>query len=220
VQGFETTHYREYGYKDSSKPYESAYLLQELAAFCGKLEPGTRVLDVGCGNGHMAGFFLSRSCQVVGIELSRQGVQLARLTYPNARFEELPADQNILERLGEEPFDIVVSAEVIEHLYAPRDFARGCFAALKPGGQFLCTTPYHGYLKNILICVLNQFDNHFNPLWDGGHIKFWSLKTLSCLLIEAGFCNIRFRGAGRLPFLWKSMVLAAEKLSNNALNAG
>ena len=142
------------------------------------------------------------------------------MTYPNARFEELPADQNILESLGEEPFDIVVSAEVIEHLYAPRDFARGCFAALKPGGKFLCTTPYHGYLKNILICVLNQFDNHFNPLWDGGHIKFWSLKTLSRLLIEAGFCNIRFRGAGRLPFLWKSMVIAAEKLSNNALNAG
>ena len=127
----------------------------------------------------MAGFFLSRSCQVVGIDLSRQGVQLARLTYPNARFEELPADQNILERLGEEPFDIVVSAEVIEHLYTPRDFARGCFAALKPGGKFLCTTPYHGYLKNILICVLNQFDNHFNPLRDGGHIKFWSLKTLT-----------------------------------------
>jgi len=54
---------------------------------------------------------------VVGIDLSKQGVQLARLTYPNARFEELPADQNILESLGEEPFDIVVSAEVIEHLY-------------------------------------------------------------------------------------------------------
>src|SRR5207244_287039 len=84
-----------------------------------------------------------------------------------------------LERLGEEPFDSVVSAEVIEHLYTPRDFARGCFAALKPGGKFLCTTPYHGYLKNILICVLNQFDNHFNPLRDGGHIKFWSLKTLT-----------------------------------------
>ena|SRR2546425_1206487 len=135
------THYRDYGYKDASKPYEAGYLLDELSAFCGELEPGTRVLDVGCGNGHLASYFLSRRCQVVGIDLSLQGVELARLTYPNARFEALPADQEILDSLGEEPFDIVVSTEVIEHLYAPRDFARGCFAALKPGGKFLRTTP-------------------------------------------------------------------------------
>ena len=76
-----------------------------------------------------------------------------------------------------------------------------------------------GYL-NILICLLNRFDNHFDPLWDGSHIEFWSSKTLSRLLIEAGFCNIRFRGAGRLPFLWKSMVIAAEKRSSDAVNAG
>src|SRR6266446_5859731 len=143
VQGFETTYYRDYGYKDVLKPYESGYLLKELDAFCGELEPGIRVLDVGCGNGHLASYFLNRRCQVVGIDLSTQGVQLARLTYPNARFEVLPADQEILDGLGEEPFDIVVSTEVVEHLYAPRDFARGCFAALKPGGKFLCTTPYH-----------------------------------------------------------------------------
>jgi 2-polyprenyl-3-methyl-5-hydroxy-6-metoxy-1,4-benzoquinol methylase len=185
--------------------------MKGLAAFCRELQPGTRVLDVGCGNGYLAGYFSRRRCQVVGIDLSTAGIELARLTYPSVRFEVMPADDRILERLNEEPFDLIVSAEVVEHLYAPRDFAQGCFSALKPGGTFLCTTPYHGYLKNLLVCVSNKFDSHFNPLWDGGHIKFWSLSTLSRLLTEAGFRNIRFRGSGRVTFLWKSMVIAAER---------
>ena len=38
----------------------------------------------------------------------------------------------------EEPFDIVISTEVVEHLYSPREWARACFAALRPGGRFVC----------------------------------------------------------------------------------
>ena len=85
-----------------------------------------RVLDVGCGNGFLLGHFLKKGCTVVGIDLSEQGVALARRTYPKGRFELLSADDKILDVLGEAPFDIVISTEVIEHLYAPRDFGRGC----------------------------------------------------------------------------------------------
>jgi 2-polyprenyl-6-hydroxyphenyl methylase/3-demethylubiquinone-9 3-methyltransferase len=119
--------------------------------------------------------------------------------------------KKILSRLGTEPFDIVVCTEVIEHLYAPRECVRGCFAALKAGGRFICTTPYHGYLKNILIAVSGKFDAHVSPLWDGGHIKLWSRKTLSQLFCEAGFRDLQFRGAGRLPFLWMTMVMCGTK---------
>src|SRR2546426_7987986 len=115
-QDIEKTYYRDYGYNDALKPYGSEYLLKELGAFCPELKQGTRVLDVGCGNGHLTSYFLSRHCQLVGIDLSTQGVELARLTYPNARFEVLQTDQGILDSLGEEPFDIIVSTEVVEHL--------------------------------------------------------------------------------------------------------
>ena len=33
-----------------------------------------------------------------------------------------------------------ISTEVVEHLYAPREWAKGCFRALKPGGRLICTT--------------------------------------------------------------------------------
>src|SRR5204863_3544320 len=118
----------------------------------------------GCGNGFLLCHLLGVGCAVVGIDLCEGRIELARSTYSSGRFELLPADDRILELLDEEPFDVVVSTEVVEHLYAPRDFARGCFAALKPSGRFVCSTPYHGYLKNLLICLSNRFDSHFNPL--------------------------------------------------------
>ena len=78
------------------------------------------------------------------------------------------------------------------------------------GGEMIISTPYHGYLKNLLISLLNGWDKHFTVLLDGGHIKFWSKKTLSQLLNEFGFSIIDFKGAGRFPYLWKSMFIKAK----------
>jgi hypothetical protein len=46
-----------------------------------------------------------------------------------------------------------------------------------------------------------KWDSHLTPLWDGGHIKLWSYKTLSQLFREVGFRVVRFVGAGKVPFL-------------------
>lgn len=185
--------------------------MPHVIAMAGRLYPGIRVLDVGCGNGFGCGEFLKRGCSVVGIDLSEKGINWARRTYPQGRFEIVAVDKNILDGIGEPPFDIVISTEVVEHLYAPREWALGCFAALKPGGRFICSTPYHGYFKNLLIALFGRNDSHANPLWDGGHIKLWSRRTLSQLLFEAGFRNLQFRGAGRMPGLWMTMVMSGEK---------
>jgi SAM-dependent methyltransferase len=202
------TTYREYGYSSGREPWSAPYVMPLVWELCPSLGPGTRVLDVGCGNGFNAGAFLRRGCTVVGIDLSQEGVSIARQMQPLGRFEVTAADDRILESLGEGPFDVVVSTEVVEHLYDPRAYVRGCFAALKPGGRLICSTPYHGYLKNLTLAVLGKWDRHADPLWDGGHIKLWSRRTLSRLLAEAGFVNLQFRGAGRLPYLWKSMVMS------------
>lgn len=48
-------------------------------------------------------------------------------------------------------------------------------------------------------------------MWDGGHIKQWSRKTLSTLLAEQSFEVIGFSGAGRrVPYLWSGMVMVAR----------
>lgn len=203
--------YRDYGFPHAGASHMHALFMPVVFELAGAVGPGTRVLDVGCGNGFTCGEFLRRGCSVVGIDPSQQGIELARREFPSGRFEVMQADERILEGLAEEPFDIVLSTEVIEHLYSPRAWARGCRRALKPGGRLVCTTPYHGYLKNLLLSILGKWDSHANPLWDGGHIKLWSRKTLRLLLEEAGFEKLEFRGVGRAPYLWMTMAVVVTR---------
>jgi 2-polyprenyl-3-methyl-5-hydroxy-6-metoxy-1,4-benzoquinol methylase len=71
-------------------------------------------------------------------------------------------------------FDVVISTEVIEHPYDPRDFLAFARRILPGGGDFIVSTPYRGYLKNLALAVSGKLDSHFTVLWDGGHIKFFS----------------------------------------------
>lgn len=172
---------------------------------------GKRVLDVGCGNGYWADQLSRSGASVVGIDASREGISQAKGAYPHVDFRQMLATENVLRELDSPVFDAVMSIEVVEHVYDPRGFARACFNALRPGGTIVLTTPYHGYLKNLLLAVTGRMDQHFTALWDGGHIKFWSCRTLRELLRETGFTDIRFDFAGRVPGVWMSMIAVATK---------
>jgi len=187
------------------------YILPTFFELCPQLDESTRVLDVGCGNGSVTAKVAERGCKVTGIDMSESGIRLARQNYPSTRFEVLPADDRVLESLGEQPFDLVFSLEVIEHLYDVPSFVAGCFAATRSGGRFICSTPYHGYAKNMMISLLNEWDRHHTSGSQGEHIQFFSRKSLSRLLERVGFRNIEFRGAGRAPYLWKSMLILGVK---------
>ena len=205
----------DYDHRDTKPSHAMAYLIDAVVPFLPPAEPSPgehlRVLEMGAGNGSFGGHLMGLGYHVSGIDPSGRSVELARQGWPDAKWELGVAEPGVLDRIQEAPFDIVTSLEVIEHVYAPRCWAAACFEALKPGGTLVCTTPYHGYLKNLLIAIEGGWDRHFTALWDGGHIKFWSYKTLCELLGEAGFTGFKFRGAGRLPYLWKSMVVCATK---------
>lgn len=106
---------------------------------------------------------------------------------------------------------MVISLEVVEHVYSPRDYARTLVSLLEPGGTAIVSTPYHGYFKNLAMAVTGKMDTHFTALWDHGHIKFWSIHTLSQLLTEAGLNDIQFFRVGRIPALAKSMIAIGRK---------
>ena len=80
-----------------------------------------------------------------------------------------------------------------------------------PGGLVIVSTPYHGYLKYLAIALPNRWDAHHCPWYDGGHVKFWSRRSLTQLLEQNGFRVVDFVGVGRFPWLWNSMVLVAIK---------
>lgn len=205
----------EYGWDSAEQEPAHGYLIPtiEKALAGAAIKPGAgsvRLFDAGCGNGYIASHFRAKGFAVAGCDASPQGVEHAKKANPGARFEVCSVYDSLADKFGD-GWDVVVSSEVIEHLYDPRCFVGRIRELLKPDGLLIVTTPYHGYLKNLALALTNNFDGHFTALWDGGHIKFWSYATLKSLLSEQGFTDFRFYGAGRAPWLWKSMVVSARK---------
>jgi 2-polyprenyl-3-methyl-5-hydroxy-6-metoxy-1,4-benzoquinol methylase len=201
----------DYGWSTAQRPHSCGYIAPCILEILKELRV-KRVLDLGAGNGALCSQLASIGFQVVGVEYDQKGIEVASKSYPGISFYNFGVQDNPAQLLArEQEFDAVVSTEVVEHLFSPHllpIYARGC---LKQGGYLVVTTPYHGYLKNLALSLFNKWDTHHTPLWHGGHIKFWSRVTLTQLLSENGFRVVRFSGVGRLPYLWKSMVLVAEK---------
>jgi 2-polyprenyl-6-hydroxyphenyl methylase/3-demethylubiquinone-9 3-methyltransferase len=143
--------------------------------------------------------------EVTGIDTSESGIAIAgRRVSDRLHFETATVYDDLASRFGR--FPIVVSLEVIEHLMLPRAFMKTFQALLAPGGLGIISTPYHGYLKNLAIVAAGKFDHHFDPLWEGGHVKFFTRAKLGSLLAEFGFHDTQYHRLGRVPALAKTML--------------
>lgn len=200
---------RKYGWDSAASTPDHRYTLPAIIELLPR-RTGMRILDAGCGNGAIAGRLAELGHQVTGIDLSEDGIIIARKCYPKVRFE-IASVYDDLHSILDHGVDVVISSEVIEHLYYPKKYLANMHSLIKPGGWIILTTPYHGYLKNLALSVFNYWDKHHTVEWEGGHIKFFSEKNLSKMLTASGYLNIKINNAGRLPWLWKSIVCRAQK---------
>jgi len=200
---------KEYEWLNECSSDGHKWILPKLLKLLPKGQLNLRVLDIGCGNGFMASRVAEKGFEVIGIDSSRDGIIIAEKSYPNVNFKIASAYDELIDLVGE--VDIVIVADVIEHLYSPKTLMRNINSVLKPGGMLIISTPYHGYIKNLALSVFNKWDYHHTVNWEGGHIKFFSEKTLRELLQEFGFCNISFHNTGRIKWLWKSMICKCFK---------
>lgn len=202
-----------YGWDTSNGVPESCnYIAPKIVEIVKGLKVG-RIADLGSGNGSLCAQLAANGLDVVGIEYDTAGCEVSKRTYPAIPFYNFGVQDNPAALLASETkFDCVVSTEVVEHLFAPHLLPRYAAAVLKEKGVLVISTPYHGYIKNLALSVFGYWDKHHTPLWHGGHIKFWSRQTLTRLLEENGFVVTQFHGVGRLPWLWKSMILVAQRI--------
>jgi len=140
---------------------------------------GTRLLDIGCGEG----FFLFNASKfgyvTKGVELSQDAVAYARKEFG------LDVEVKSLEelRFSENHFDVVTMWQVLEHLLYPLTTLKEIHRILKPGGMLVITTPDIGgvparILKKRWWCITRL------------HINQFTTKTLTNIFKNAGFKNI------------------------------
>jgi 2-polyprenyl-3-methyl-5-hydroxy-6-metoxy-1,4-benzoquinol methylase len=201
--------YKDYGFPDDEPSHAFHYLKGPLLSLLDKTR-NSCILDLGCGNGYLVNYLISQGFNAYGTDASEEGIIIAQKAHKDRFFIQDLSTGKLPPELQDLTFDTIISTEVIEHLYDPEGFIEFCKKALNNKGEIIISTPYHGYFKNLVIGIFNKWDLHFSPLWHGGHIKFWSRQTLSKLLSQAGFTVITFKGCGRTPYFWKSMIIKGK----------
>ncbi len=164
--------------------------------------PG-RVLDVGCGTGVLVQQLIARGHDARGIDVSPRLVQVGRERIAReldaGRDEALICGDFLRANLGDgEPFDLVYSNDVLEHIHPDeaRAFVRRCFELLRPGGWLWLVTPNRWTGPGDATILRHPIGTPSRGL----HLKEYTLRELDGLLRQAGFTGIgaRLWNGGRL----------------------
>ncbi len=112
-------------------------------------QAGERVLDLGCGTGHLTAQIAAAGADVVGIDSSPDMIDQARRKYPQLRFAI--ADAQALS--FQEEFDAVFSNAVLHWVTEAGEVVHGVARTLKPGGRFIAEFGGRGNVKAILAAM-------------------------------------------------------------------
>ena len=131
-----------YRYGGAQLGHHHAYLLPSVLRVLDSLglpDGKRRLFELGCGNGSIANKLARHGWQITGVDPSAEGIAQANAAYPALRLEQGSAHDDLVGKYGH--FPVVLSLEVVEHVYAPRQFASTIFGLLTPGSAAIISTP-------------------------------------------------------------------------------
>ncbi len=154
------------------------------------LEPraGERILDLGCGTGHLTSQIAESGAQVTGVDRSAEMVAVARLAYPNLKFEISDA-RNLTFR---DEFDAVFSNATLHWIHEPELVLQGVCRALRKGGRFVAELGGKGNIR----AMQDAFDRALVEIGAAkdGEVNPWYYPSVSeySTLAERNGLEVRF----------------------------
>jgi trans-aconitate methyltransferase len=165
-----------------------------------------RLLDIGSGTGELLGAAADRwpAVEMIGLEMSRTGVQQAAAAFPSATFimaDLLSGPGEIGDRRGWATH--AVCSEVLEHVDDPAALMRSARAWLAPGARVVVTVPGG---------PMSAYDRHI------GHRRHFNPATLRAVLQDAGLdVSLTLRAGFPWFNVYRALViLAGERLVTEA----
>ncbi|MGA9526333.1 MAG: class I SAM-dependent methyltransferase, partial [Myxococcaceae bacterium] len=147
---------------------------------------GARVLDVGCARGAFSGALQRlRDCRVIGVEVDEQAAEEAR-----SRCEAVVCGD--IQKLLADPafprdFDVIIAADVLEHLLDPKGVLESLTRTLKPGGVLLASIPNVTHLSVIAALATGRFPRSREGLLDSTHVQFFGEADALELFEQSGY---------------------------------
>lgn len=163
-----------------------------------RVEPGTRVLDLGCGEGAFAAALHEHGAHPVGVDVVAEPLRRARARHPHLAWRLASPDGPLV--LDDGAVDVVWAGEVVEHVVDVVGWLSEVRRVLPSGGRLLLTTPDHPpALLHRLADDPAAFDAHFDPRSD--HLRFFSERTLRALVEDLRFDVAELASDGETLFL-------------------
>ena len=165
------------------------------------------VLEIGCANGRMTRLLRKNNCSITGIELNPDLANVAE-QYCHKLIIGNVEEDNIIP--SDELFDVILMADLIEHLAWPDNLLRKLYNCLKPGGYLVIAVPNVTFLTMRLRFVFGRFDYaEGGGILDSTHLRFFTLKTFRKLLVSTNYWIEKFYAA---PFLFRGERLRKVRM--------
>jgi glycosyltransferase involved in cell wall biosynthesis len=152
-----------------------------------------RILDLGCSDGRVGELLRKRGHYVVGVDAEECPGVHDRLN----RFLCADLDAGLPPDL-EPGFDLVMAADVLEHLRDPATLLKSLGQVLVPGGLVMVSVPNISHWYGRLRVLSGRFDYDRRGIFDAGHLRFFTLRSFERTAERAGMA-IRRRAVTGLP---------------------
>jgi trans-aconitate methyltransferase len=130
-----------------------SFVWKEVDSLLELLAPraGERILDLGCGTGHLTARIAAAGAEVIGIDSSADMIAAGREHFPRLQFEVADAREFSFPR----PFDAVFSNAALHWIVEAESVIRCVQRTLRPGGRFVVEFGGRGNVANILEALSN-----------------------------------------------------------------
>jgi 2-polyprenyl-3-methyl-5-hydroxy-6-metoxy-1,4-benzoquinol methylase len=155
--------------------------------------PPARVLDLGCSGGLLDERLRSFGHHVTGVDL----YELPGIRERVDRFVRADLDQGLPPNLSDAGlYDVVVAADVLEHLRAPERILDQIQAVLAPRGTLVVSVPNIAHWYPRARIALGLFDYDQRGILDSTHMRFFTQRSFLRVLRQAGFTVLRREATG------------------------
>ena len=183
--------------------YEEAYARENpntsQAKFFANIAPGSRILEVGCGDGAFSAYLAEKlGCDVTGIEMNPEAARKAARVCRNVITGDV--EQGAFDRV-EGKFDYILFGDVLEHLVTPGVTLARSKALLNDHGYILISVPNIAHYSVRWHLATGRFEYQKRGLLDQTHLRFFTLRTATRLVEEAGLEIVGFDSVYVVPGL-------------------
>lgn len=177
---------------------------QKIISYVGN---GRNVLEVGCASGYLARELQKNGCWVTGIEINPIAARKAKEYCQEVIAGDIENPKTIAQ-LKNRRFEVILLADVLEHLRNPESILRQLVKYLKDDGQMIISVPNIGFLTARLRLLLGQFDYSDWGIMDRTHLHFFTKETISTLVKDSGLKIEKFdyiANFTQLPFYMQTL---------------